>query len=216
MRKSREREQPNVITKLPRELRFGDRLRRLAADAGDADGPTASGLVARGDGFGGEREHRLEQSVSRIANGELRGVNTDRDPARAGGVVVTGQRALVLLVELALRRQGERMCGDHQPFVESSANFRRDLREVRHGYVGCGWILPRRSAGVTSVERRRDVLPLDCMIRSVSRGGINTRRRALRSAWTCSTVRRRFESSAPSIQSLGRVVSVVGPAGHKV
>ena len=63
-----------------------------------------------------------------------------------GGVVVAGQRALVPFVELALGGQRERVRGDHQPVVKPSANFGRDLREVRHAQAGCGWMPPTRSA----------------------------------------------------------------------
>ena len=45
----------------------------------------------------------------RLADGELRGVDADRQPARARREVVAGQRALAALVQFAAAREGQRV-----------------------------------------------------------------------------------------------------------
>ena len=127
----REGKQADVVAEFPREPCFGNGLAGFAADAGDLDRSPAGGAVARVGGFRREFENRLEQCVPGIANGELRGVDPNRDAARAGRVIVARQRALVPFVELSRSGQCEWMRWNDQPFVEPSANFGSEL------WAGC-------------------------------------------------------------------------------
>ena len=61
----------------------------------------------------GQREHRLVEPDLRIADLELRGVDADRDAARARGQIIARERALPPLVQLALGVERQRMRGNH-------------------------------------------------------------------------------------------------------
>jgi len=53
--------------------------------------------------FCGEFQHGLEETNLRIANGELRGVNSDGKTAAARGNVIASEGALAAFVEFATR-----------------------------------------------------------------------------------------------------------------
>ena len=114
-----EAEQPDVVAERHGDLGFGHRLRRLADDAGDHHGM----VMGRGDGLHRQLEHRPIEPDLRIADRELRRVHADGESARAGVEVIPRQRPLATFVELALRREGERMRGNDlaatQPFARA-------------------------------------------------------------------------------------------------
>ena len=84
--------------------------------------PTAPATSANGRGaaagefarcrFGRQSQHRLEQSVSGIPDGELGGVDTDCEAADPGRDVVPGERPLSALVQLPIGGERERMGGN--------------------------------------------------------------------------------------------------------
>src|SRR2546427_519484 len=102
-----------------------NRLCGLTDNAGDAD------LVGRL--LGGELQDRREQAV--VADFELRRVYAGRDAACAGGDVVAGQRALALLVEFAVRGEGEWMRRDYGAFTQMVAPGHL-MNDIAHSAVG--------------------------------------------------------------------------------
>src|SRR6476620_8150044 len=81
---------------------FAHGLPGVAADAGDADERVGAIGVGAVHFFGGDFEHRSEQTDRRIVDGELRGVDADGEAACAGSDVVTRESALAAFSELAL------------------------------------------------------------------------------------------------------------------
>ena len=73
-------EESDVVTGLARELRFGYRLLRRPAHAGDLDDALPGAALELSGDAGGEAEHGLEKTDVRVSNGELGGVDADRDP----------------------------------------------------------------------------------------------------------------------------------------
>ena len=84
------------------QLCLADRLRGRAADSCHADQRLVALAVESIEFIGRQRQHRFEQTDLRIADGKLRGVHAHSDPARSGSAVVTPQRALAPLVQLAV------------------------------------------------------------------------------------------------------------------
>jgi hypothetical protein len=126
-----ERKEAGVIAEGARDLRLLDRLRRAADEPRDHD-------LRRARPFGGaahgELQHRLEQAG--LADGELGGVDADREPARAGVEVVARERALAAGVELAIGVERERMRRDHHALAQRGEHLRRPILPVRrHGLV---------------------------------------------------------------------------------
>ena len=86
-----------MIADAARDLGFRDRLAGRAHQTRDQrERPLGPG----GRGFRGKFKHRPVQAD--VSDGELRGVDADREPAGAGVDVIAGQRALVEGVELAV------------------------------------------------------------------------------------------------------------------
>ena len=113
---------PALIAKLGRERRFMDSLLGLSTNAGDAHQRCVAFLICPAHLLGGQFEHRLEQADLLIANLELRRVYANRKPTRAGGDVVARQCALATLIELAVRRQGQRVRGYRDTAPENLTN----------------------------------------------------------------------------------------------
>ena len=111
-----------VIAEPARELRLLDRLRGAADQAGDHDRGMARPF--------GRRAHRkLEHRPIKpgLADRELRGVNADREPARAGIEIIAGERALPLRIELALRIQRQRMRRYDDALAQQREHLRRPV-----------------------------------------------------------------------------------------
>lgn len=112
-----EAEERGVVAEFAHELRFGHGLRSAAADAGDAD----ERLAGAGHFLGGQRENGMEEADLGIADGELRGVNADREAAHARGEIVARERALAALVETTRGGEREGMGGDDEAVLEAGA-----------------------------------------------------------------------------------------------
>ena len=108
-----ERQEPRVIAEPARDLRLAHRLRRAAGKPRNHD---RSGARPVGGGAHGELEHRLEQAS--LADGELGGVDADRQPTGAGVEIVARERALASRVEPAIGVEGERMRRDHHALAQ--------------------------------------------------------------------------------------------------
>jgi len=54
----------------------------------------------------------------------LRGVDADREPAGAGIEIIAGERALAAGIELAIRRERERMGGDDHALAQRGEHLR--------------------------------------------------------------------------------------------
>src|SRR5215467_14411505 len=119
-----ERKEPGVIAEGARELRLLDRLRRAADEPRDHD-------LRRARPFGaaahGELQHRLEQAG--LADGELGGVDADREPARAGVEIIAGERALA---ELAISVERERMRRNHYALAQRGEHLWVPILPARH------------------------------------------------------------------------------------
>src|SRR5690606_22689750 len=73
-----------------------------------------------------------------IADGELRGMHADRQPARTGIDVIAGKRALAPAVELAVGIQRQRMRGNHHALAQIGQNVRRQFGMMQtHDPVLC-------------------------------------------------------------------------------
>jgi hypothetical protein len=66
---------------------------------------------------------RLEQAG--LADGELRGVDADREPARACIEIVARERALAAAIEFAITVERERMRRDHHALAQRGEHVRR-------------------------------------------------------------------------------------------
>jgi hypothetical protein len=67
-------------------------------------------------GLGGEPQHRLVEAV--IADGELGGVDPDRQAAGPGIEIIAGECLLAALVEPPVVVEGEGMGGDHRAVAQ--------------------------------------------------------------------------------------------------
>ena len=110
----RQAQQAGVIPGVADERRFAHGLFRAAADTGDLDDLATVVADILIDGFAADAQHLFEQAKSRVADFELRRVHADGDAAGAGVEVVSGQGALVALVELSVDVQRQRMRRDHR------------------------------------------------------------------------------------------------------
>ena len=96
-----------MVAERARRARLLDGLGRAPDRAGDHDeGAVAPGLRR----LGGELQHRAVEPG--LADGELRRVDADREPARASVDVVAGERPLRDAVELAARVEREWVRGN--------------------------------------------------------------------------------------------------------
>ena len=116
---------PCVIAEAERDVRLGQRLLGPPDQTRDPHQRTVGPGVG---GLGGELQHRLVEP--RLTDGELRGVDADREPAGAGVDVVAGERPLPLRVQPALGVERERMRRDHHALGER--------RPHRRGHVAPG------------------------------------------------------------------------------
>ena len=71
--------------------------------------------------FGGQLQYGPIETIARIANGELRRVNTDGDAARSGVDVIPRQCALPLFIECAECGERQRMGGNHDAVAQMFA-----------------------------------------------------------------------------------------------
>jgi hypothetical protein len=107
-----QRQQHGIVPESSGDLGLLRGLGRTAYSAGDPGERTGSGTELLGDGFGGQRQDRLEQPVPRVTDCELGGVDSDRHATSAGGEVVSRECPLPPFIELPIGREGERMGGN--------------------------------------------------------------------------------------------------------
>ena len=112
---SRQTQQPGMISSACRKCGLGDSLRGLAANACDGDGLGSPQLLH------GHLQHWFEQAIARLANLKLRRVYAHCHTTGTGRQVVTSERALAAFIEFPLRRQRQRMRGNHQTLLQSFA-----------------------------------------------------------------------------------------------
>ncbi len=124
-----EAKESGVVAKIGEECGFANGLGRVATDSADTDERSGTTAVGAVDFFGGECQNGFEEADLGIANGELRGVNTDGEASGAGGDVVARECALAAFVEATIRVERERMRGDDRALGEELQNFGFDLRE---------------------------------------------------------------------------------------
>jgi hypothetical protein len=128
----REGKQPRVIAEPACNLRFPHRLR---GESGQSCDHQRSPARPFGGAAHGEVEHRLEQAG--LADGELRGVDADREPARAGIEIVARERALAAAIELAITIERERMRRDHHALAQCGKHLRVPILPARHHELRC-------------------------------------------------------------------------------
>src|ERR1039458_9336531 len=104
-----------MIAELAKQPGLARRLRRLAADAANANQRLAASGIRAAQLFGSKLQHRLEKTVVRITNGKLRSVHADRHTARPGSRIIAQQGALTPLIQLALGvdRKSTRLNSSH-------------------------------------------------------------------------------------------------------
>src|SRR5262249_10806011 len=78
----------------------------------------------------GKLQHRLQERG--IADGELGGVDADRESACAGVEIVAGERALAARVELAISVECERMRRYHHALAQRGEHLRVPILPARH------------------------------------------------------------------------------------
>jgi len=115
----RQAEEAGVIARRPDLRRLSDGLGRSPADARDPHHRRGFRHLEAIHLLRSKFQYRSEQADFRGAYRELRGMHADGKSAGSGSEVVPCQRPLPALVQSALRRQGERMCGNHQPSGQS-------------------------------------------------------------------------------------------------
>jgi len=71
-----EAEEASVVAQVEKETRFLDSLRCFAADTADTEQRLGAIAVGAIHFFGGESQYGLKQTNLRVANSELRGVNS--------------------------------------------------------------------------------------------------------------------------------------------
>ena len=69
-----------------------------------------------------QTQHRLEQRNLRIANRELRGVDSYRNAPRARVTVVSRQRHLTPFIQLPMGSKRQRVCGDRDSCPQNLLN----------------------------------------------------------------------------------------------
>jgi hypothetical protein len=121
-----ERQQAGMVAEAAGDLGFLHRPRRGPGQARDQDRRLACPV---GGGALGELQHRREQAG--LADGELRGVDTDREPAGASVEIVARQRALPARVELAAGVERERMRRDRHAPAQRGEHLRRPVLPAR-------------------------------------------------------------------------------------
>src|SRR5581483_7699633 len=122
-----EAEQPGVIADAARGPGFAHRLSRRAREAGDQRQRALCPVRCR---LG--RKLQYGPVKTDIADCELRGVDADREPTGAGIDVVTRQRALMHMIELAVGIEREWMRGQHRALGDQAPYLGLDLA-VMHG-----------------------------------------------------------------------------------
>ena len=113
-----------MIAEAAEQFRFGHGLGRLTADTADADerrDPTAVGAIHL---LRRECQDGLEESDARIADGELRRVDADRESTGSGRIVVPRECPLAAFVECAGFSQCQRMCGNDEAVPQRSQDRR--------------------------------------------------------------------------------------------
>ena len=119
-----EAQESRVIAEVAQQRRLARRLIGLTTNARDAHQRIRAGRVRASHLLGGELQYRREQSNLGIADLKLRRVHPDGKPTGAGGDVVTRQRALAALVELALRIQRKRVRRNDDTTTENLSKIR--------------------------------------------------------------------------------------------
>ena len=114
-------DETGLIAERQGELRLSHGLLGLAADTGDQGEVARRRAQFRRSRFGGKFEDGLEEVVLRVADLELGRVHADGESAGAGGEVVTRQGSLVLLGELPVTVERQRLGGDDVAGEEMSA-----------------------------------------------------------------------------------------------
>ena len=111
-----------MIAEVARDLRLADGLPGAAGKARDHDRSLSRPLH-------GALHRKLEHGPVEpdVANGELGGVDADREPADAGVEIVAGESALAAGVELAVGIERERMRGDHHALAQRREHPRRPV-----------------------------------------------------------------------------------------
>ena len=122
----RQADESGVIAEGSRDLRFADRLAGLAHQPGDAHewpvGPSLYGL---------DRQPEYGFVQAGLADFELGCVHPDCQAARARIDVVAAERPLPSLVQCFLRRQGQRMRGNHHTLAQCGDHGLRQIGPVK-------------------------------------------------------------------------------------
>ena len=96
-------EEAGVVAQVRKETCFLQGLRRFTTNSANTNQGFGAMAVGAIHFFCGEFQHGLEETNLRIANGELRGVNSDGKTAAARGNVIASEGALAAFVEFATR-----------------------------------------------------------------------------------------------------------------
>ena len=129
-----QRKQTGMVAKLASELGLAHRLRRATTKAGDQDRLARFSRLFFGC-RGRQFKHGAQQTVFRLANGELCRVDSDSQPARAGRQVIACQRALAMLVQFSATPHCQRVRGDNQPVAQTIQHPTRRFRELIHWLI---------------------------------------------------------------------------------
>ena len=121
-----EAQKHRVIAQRAGDCRFLHRLRGPSDGACNSDQGPARPRI---HGVRREREDGFEQP--RVADGELGGVDTDRDTTRAGVDVIPRERPLAPPIEIPTPRQRERVRGDDRAAVQDVENLSRQFGTVQ-------------------------------------------------------------------------------------
>lgn len=114
-------EQPGIVAEGSGHGRLVEGLAGIAHDTGDAD--EAARLLPASDHIRGKRKDRTVEVDSTSPNRELCRVYTDRHACRPSVTIVSSQRQLAALVELAGPGQRQGMGWNHTTFEQRSANL---------------------------------------------------------------------------------------------
>jgi hypothetical protein len=118
-----------VVAGVPQQDCLGYRLPGPAAHPADPDEQFAAAVVRPAQLLRRQPQDRLEQADGGFADGELRRVDADGQPADPRVGVVADQRPLPPLVQLAVGRERQRHRRDRQPAAEGGVNVCRRRHE---------------------------------------------------------------------------------------
>src|SRR5437867_3572789 len=117
-------QQRSVIAEFTKKGSLTKGLLPQAADSGDSQQRLTALCIGPSHFCSGQFEQWLKKCDLRIADSKLRGMDSDRQPARACGSIISKERPLAALVEFSRARERQRAGWDGQAALQKTLNAR--------------------------------------------------------------------------------------------